>query len=467
MTRRNFIEAAAAFTAVGGFSAGAAVGGGRPNIRFGVLSDIHITNWESTEMFRTALKYYRQADVDAVMICGDMSDFGVLCDLKNVAKAWYEVFPDDKGLNGKRVEKLFIYGNHDIEPNEYGIGKVSLARSLMHCPGYKTDEVRKQRLDLVGAAKAWEECFNEPYEPIYRKTICGYDFIGAHWDTQARIRGLDEWFRKNGKSLDPAKPFFYFQHPHPKDTVNTSGPFTHDDGTTTRILSAYPNAVAFSGHSHTTLSDDRTLWRGAFTSIGASTLTKKGAEPNMLLENLFSCLDPVSPARQGMLVSVYDDKMVIDRRDFFWGEAVDEPWCLPLPAQAQERSVRIKKSSPPQFADDARVNIIFPKKAGGDGKVRFPPAVAEAKARPYDYAITVDYRHGEDIVASHTYRMFSPTAVLPKSHDSDIKRVTFAIPGSFMPKYDIGDACVTVVPRNSLGAAGKAISTGWVRIPKM
>ena len=465
MTRRSFLGSASAFVAVSGFASADKMLGGRLNLRFGVLSDTHITNWESADTFRRALRFYREADVDAVMICGDMTNMGVLCNLETVAKCWYEVFPGDKGQNGKHVEKLFIYGNHDAEPSEYGIGNVGLAKSLMHCPGYKTEEVRRQRLDLVGLGKAWESCFHEPFEPIYRKTVRGYDFIGAHWDTQARVRGLEEWFGKHGSSLDPSKPFFYFQHPHPQGTVNTSGPFSHDDGTSTRILSHYPNAVVFSGHSHTTLTDDRTLWRGSFTSIGASTLSERGAEPNMLVENLFASRDPALPARQGMLVSVYDDRLVLDRRDFFFNEPIDEPWIVPLPAMAENRVERMAKARAPQFADDARVYLIFGK-CGEDGSVRFPPAVAEPSARPFDYEVTVDYRHGEDIVARRMFRAYGPTVLQPKSHDLDVKRVTLTVPAGCMPKYDIGEARVTVVPHNSLGVAGRPIATGWVRVPK-
>jgi hypothetical protein len=73
---------------------------------------------------------------------------------------------------------------------------------------------------------------------------------------------------KDGKKIDPSLPFFYVQHPHLKDTCYGPWAWGHDAGITTKTLSAYPNAIAFSGHSHYSLTDERTIWQGAFTSVG-------------------------------------------------------------------------------------------------------------------------------------------------------------------------------------------------------
>lgn len=471
MTRRNFILSATALAAMRPLGAAQDILGSAPNLKFGVLSDTHITTWESAETFRRALRHFREADVDAVMICGDITHLGVLCNLEVVAKSWFEVFPDNLGRTGRVVEKLFIYGNHDVEPFSYGIGNVGLAGTLIHCPGLKVEEVRAQALPNYGLAKAWEKCFHEPYAPIWRKTVRGYDFIGAHWDTATTVRGLDAWFEKNGKTLDPRRPFFYLQHPALRGTINPPySQWSSDDGTATRILSRYPNAVAFTGHSHVTLTDERSLWRGAFTAIGASSANpQSGAHPYRLVDNLgaYDAQTALDPARQGLLVSVYDDRLVAERLDWVHGETIDEPWVVPLPAQAEDFAARAKKSFAPQFAKKARPRLRFGKKTGDDGILSFPPALAEARTRPFDYEITVEYRSGDEIMARHMFRMFSPTVVLPKVHDGDLGRVTYVVPAAYLPKYDLGEARVTVVPRNSLGAAGEPIATDWLRVPKM
>ena len=117
LSRRSFLVGASALSFTGcALPKGAAE---RPNLSFGVLNDIHITDRASTEVFRKTLAFFRDQKVDAVMIVGDMADHGLVCQLQNVADAWYDVFPDDRAPDGRKVEKLFVYGNHDFEGLAY------------------------------------------------------------------------------------------------------------------------------------------------------------------------------------------------------------------------------------------------------------------------------------------------------------------------------------------------------------
>lgn len=93
---------------------------GNPNIVIGILSDIHITGDSSVDTFVHTLEYFRTQRVDGVIIAGDMADNGLLAQLHRVADAWFRVFPDNKGLDGKYTEKLFIYGNHDVQASSMG-----------------------------------------------------------------------------------------------------------------------------------------------------------------------------------------------------------------------------------------------------------------------------------------------------------------------------------------------------------
>lgn len=467
LTRRGFLGSAAAFMAVRGFGSVETLLGGRPELSFGVLSDIHIGSRDSTGTFRKALRYYRDRGVDAVMICGDLANYGLLSQLKEVANAWYDVFPGDRGADGRHVEKVFIYGNHDADGLGF-YGNPGTAQFLMHSPGRTPRELQAEGIAGYGHARAWEECFHEQYSPVYMKNVKGYWFIGGHWDTQAGVRGLGDFLREHGDKLRGEKPFFYCQHQHPRGTVYRYGFFTHDDGTTTRLLSRFPNAVAFSGHSHTTLTDERSVWRGEFTSIGCSTLTAHGANVSRTYENLMPGRNYHGrPSRQGMLVSVSGARMVIERRDFFFDETLDEAWVLELPKQADwSFKTRAERSERPEFAAGAFVEVFYPEKVGADGTLRFPAALANSKARPFDYGVTIEYRYDDDDVSLHRYRMAGPTAHLPKAHDADVPLVQCVLPGKYMPLYDTGEYRITVEAHNSLGAAGKPLTTGWVRIPK-
>ncbi|MBR0504138.1 MAG: metallophosphoesterase, partial [Kiritimatiellae bacterium] len=210
--------------------------GGTPNLVLGIVTDIHLSigrsngvfvfNGEGT--FRSTLEWFRDRGVDGVVICGDMADNGLVEELQAVARVWYEVFPNDLAPDGHRVERLFVYGNHDYEGYTYGT-----ARNLFGDSAYD-HSINK---DL---AAAWQSCFNEAYTPVWRKDVKGYSFVGAHWIAD-HCRGWDEvgvpqmpdWFTANGATLDPSKPFFYIQHPPPKNTCHCDWVWGHDNGAST------------------------------------------------------------------------------------------------------------------------------------------------------------------------------------------------------------------------------------------
>ena len=127
--------------------ADAGLGGEKPNISVGVISDIHVTTPESTAAFRKALAYFRDRKVDAVVVAGDLSDWGLKSGLKYVADAWNSVFPGDRAPDGRKVEKLFCTGNHDYDGWWYGDMTLD-----MHVQGYFEDEA----LAKLGMKACWK-----------------------------------------------------------------------------------------------------------------------------------------------------------------------------------------------------------------------------------------------------------------------------------------------------------------------
>ena len=240
LSRRNFLGGAIALMGAGGCRS-LGVCGPRPNIVFGVISDVHITTPESAEMFIRTLKYFRDRKVDAVMVAGDLTDWGLKSSYRYLADAWYSVFPGDMAPDGRKVEKLFCTGNHDYDG--YWYGDMTLD---MHVQGYSEDEA----LVNFGMKKCWEEAFNESFAAVRRRTVKGYDFISAEWkEGKPWNVAADEWFAENGKTLDPKKPFFFFTHYPLGGTTSCSKP----NAPAVKALKSMPNAVAFSGHSTTSV----------------------------------------------------------------------------------------------------------------------------------------------------------------------------------------------------------------------
>ena len=212
LTRRFFIGGAGAFGGFGAFGGArlfaAAPGkfsGGRPRLRVGILSDIHvrfdgmtgkIVGYSDDATFVHALEWFRDQNVDAVMIAGDMADYGQICEMRRVAEDWFRVFPDDRRPDGGKVERIFVFGNHDWDYFKWPAGD---QYGVYGRYGAKDESELPARIMHFNAPKLWEEMFHEPFARVFSKTVKGYRFIGAHW--------MDEPNEKPGARYEVLAPY--------------------------------------------------------------------------------------------------------------------------------------------------------------------------------------------------------------------------------------------------------------------
>ena len=457
MTRRCFLACAAA---AGAKTFAAGVPAGAPRLKLGVLSDIHIYDERQLPVFERALAFFRDAGADGVIIAGDMADRGLTDQLALVAQAWFKVFPENKASDGRIVEKLFVYGNHDVQGHGYG----DTPRKLEEM--YPDEAERARHRIATDPAAAWETHFREPWQPVYAKKVKGYVFIGSHWGHE---RELDAFLKAHETELGlkEGRPFFYAQHPHPGNTVYGPWAWGNDRGTSTRPLSRYPNAVAFSGHSHHSLTDERSVWQGAFTSIGTSSLSYIFAQ--YWRENGDSCkAEPIKQmpclgqalAKQGMLVRVYDGALAIERREFMGGEKVGPDWVVPLDgSNAFAFATRGAKAVAPEFEPGAAVTVT--RAMGKDRKgtptdqvtVSFPAAKPSSTSRVYDYEVQAIVWNEDVDRPVATKRVFSTSFHLPPTREAKGGACVFAV--SELPaKQSVHFA---VRPVECYGRKGRAI----------
>ena len=472
LTRRFFLGGLASAFALGPrrifAAAPGAFSGGAPALSFGVLSDVHVClapggeklrDTYNTQTLEAAFAWFRDQGADAVVIAGDMAHSGLAGELKALADAWFKVFPNDKAPDGRHVERVFVFGNHDWS---------SLGRAKVVFPDEKT---RNENMLVANPKKWWDELFHEEWTPVFEKTVKGYPFIGAHWSFGA-CKGKDERFSKELKAFyaarktpfDPAKPFFHVQHPHPKATVHGDGVWGQDDGVSSAVLSAHPNAIAFSGHSHTSLTDERSIWQGAFTSIGCASLRnvsvgtpgvvsvtdgfengKTGRKSSKEVNALKAMAIPdLMDCRQGQFVRVYADRVVIARREFVTGASLGDDLVMPLPAAEKKPfafAPRAARAKAPAFPSGASLSVKRLTGAlrgkGAKGKHRkadvwevlIPAALAEATARPRVYEVTA-------ICADGTKREFAmavPAARFPVSDARVAKPCEFRLACARLP----------------------------------
>ncbi len=441
--------------------------GEKANLVLGVVSDIHISlrrengadTFDGAETYRKALSWLRDAGVDAVVNCGDIADSGILDELAEEARVWREVF------TGDAPERLFVFGNHDVDGFNRRAEKIFGEDAAAH--------LIRRNLD-----SAWQIVAGAKYAPVWHKRIRGYDFVGANWGKENEC---DEWLTQNAASFLPARPFFYIRHPHVPGTcmADCVNPRTlPTDASETALLSAFANAVVLSGHSHASLTDERSVWRGAFSAVNAGSLKYTGpwykdvapfGRENDNPPGPFNTEDPykimrridTSDGHQAMIARVYDDRIVFERMDVGSMRHLGDDWEVPL-APGVRYVPPASAFAAPEFPDGAELSVKMGrgKNRGGKGVpsveqdilvIAIPAANAVSGARALDYRIRLTDESGacdeRTVFAKSFYR------AADGSHEN--AETVCRLPVGRLKVR--GNVRVEVVPRNSLGIVGRQL----------
>ena len=482
MTRRDFIGnalAALGFSALpGGFLFAAPEGwkpGKKPNLVFGVVSDTHLRtrhgpsgkpghNWPD-KYFAAALEYFKRRGVDAVVHCGDMAHRGQVEEMQFHANAWNRVF----GPSGGPV-KLFVTGNHDAEGAGYGdfVEK-----------NYPDPAERAKHVLATDMAANWERIWSEKYDSVWHKEVKGYHFFGRNWGVDdAELVRLVEETGKTVRLDDPARPFFFMTHSRPVAPLR-------------KRVSAKRNAVSFFGHNHWSIANWNMAYlyygrlpcfecascepRGCSGLVGDAWITKAKLEGR----------DPASTGkgRQGYVVCMYDDMMVLERHDFSDGEAsLGADWVMPLgkrnPHPLSKDEFK-KVIGEPQFREGAKLEVSLDRidksnkvgKAATDTpvnpvnpvqensatpqlRVRIPLANGNPDSRVYAYEVVVVGDEGTQKLHKAVYAAGCNMGI---GHEPNGGVTTLEIPKSELPPGKT--LTFAVRPLTSLGTAGRPIAT--------
>ena len=451
--RREFLLSSGAFASAPVFGmASTSV----PRLKVGIVSDTHIQNEASARHFEKALRYFRDCGVDAVMHVGDISDWGLVSAWRYAAEAWERVFPGGLAPDGRKVEKLFTTGNHDFEGVKYWDQKEEMLAN-----GYSEAELLVEN----GIESQWERFFGEKFEPVVRKRVKGYDFITTHWNHRGDIV---EWMSAHGGELDKEKPFFFFQHVNPDNTVAAG--CSGDRGVARKAFDGVPNAVVIGGHTHLSLTDGHQIWQGGFTAVGAASMAwselpfgyenaRQLGAPKGHVEEM-----PPLPCRffqavkQAMVMSVYDGRIVFEKRDLTNDCDLDAPWIVPLPVAKgrpyafETHAASMAVSAFPDGVEVAARTVVGANRKG-EMSVQMVldfPAAVKGDVRAYDYEVRVESEQGGgDVVC----RVVSPTYNCGFAYECKEVRAVFSV--HKLPRkmpYRIA-----VYPRNSFGVAGAPV----------
>ena len=267
---------------------------GDPTLRIGFISDSHVCLMmpDNNKAFEKALAYLAARNVDVVVISGDVTEFSTPEELQIVIDTWNRAFPGGRAADGRTTAKFIAWGNHDYACASY-MGRMTKQQLRGAFPRMLIDE----------KAFWWERICGEDFPgEVFSKTFNGIPFVGAHWGHEEESV---DWMKAHPEAVDVSKFFVHVEHPHPPKTVydQPGGPKA-----VRKFLNAHPNCLSLSGHSHLSAADSRALWRGSFTAMTGST-----------------------PSRHAMVLGVYPDRLLIERRDLKHDGPAGPDWALPFP----------------------------------------------------------------------------------------------------------------------------------------
>ena len=425
--------------------------GGKPNLVFGVISDTHLrtgvksenlgANWPD-KYFVAALRYFKDCNVDAVVHCGDMAHRGQTREMEFHARAWRKVF----GKSGGPV-KLFVTGNHDVEGSTYGDFVTKR---------YPDPDERAKHVLATDMAANWERIWGEKYEPVWHKEVKGCHFFGRHWNVDYKdFAGLVNSSAAQCGLGEGTRPFFVLQHRRPYAELR-------------KALSSHGNAVSFFGHNHWSASNWNVIsLYGAFPCIqcpsceprGCTALTWDGYISKAPLEGREP--EKVGKGRQGFVVKLYDDMMVIERHDFTDGVAsIGTDWVMPLGQRPHPFSkAELKKViGEPQFGKSVKLKVEIAKSEVGEdvARILIPLADGNPDSRVYAYEIVVVGDEGTPKLRKAVYAAGCNMGI---GHEPNGGVTTLEIPKSELPPGQ--SLTFAVRPLTSLGTSGRPIITDF------
>lgn len=276
-------------------------------LTFAVLSDIHVQSWDKRAIrkFGHALDDLRHAapEAEALIINGDLGN-GNPEDYEMVRQT-LDKHPHPQGV-------YYTIGNHEF----YRMWHDRRGRwSPGTFPNGDTDRAARERfLRFTGEPKVY-----------YERQIRGYRFLFLgteryrQSDPQVEedaflTRDQLQWLKaKLKEAAQGKKPVFIFLHQPLPDTVSGSGKEGSGRGVVQHrelkaLLSLYPKAILFSGHSHRELAQPRTLVRDGFVMVNSSSVSRPW--------RVDGPFPPDAEKSEGLIVEAAPDRVLIRGRDF-------------------------------------------------------------------------------------------------------------------------------------------------------
>ena len=394
--------------------------GDSKTLKIGVIGDTQLISLSDenefyskfSKNFKKTLEILKENKIDVLIIDGDIINVGYPEAYDNFLAQYNSVYGDTKKENAPILN--LIMGNHDYW---------SLRGDS------KSSNEEKQKL--------FEEKTKE--KPYSHKIINGYHFINWSCDNSS----LEDpyvnfsWFEKQielAKSSDN-KPIFVTTHFPPKDTVYGSEDWGAD--TLNKYLEKYPQIINFSGHSHFSLIDERSIYQKDYTAIQTQSLSyielEEGKINGSIPKDEYDNIMISAKNCMGLICDVDDTKVIIKRISFEKNEFYGKDWIIDVPINKNNFRYlhhEMEKNSPKpyfNFKKEEDKKIII-EKISNNNIIKFKQAFHPNFVHSYKIIFT------NELNANSTYLYFSDFFLMP-SDRKDI--ISFRISKRFSGKYKV------------------------------
>lgn len=306
-------------------------------VRFAVGSDLHIgRNDDASEKLKNAFDAFYKVDsqLDAAVFVGDITNNGAEGEYNKLI----DILNDKLTGNTKLAMPM---GNHEFNTASGAVDRYKTAVAKLK------SEVNRQDTNM-------NITVGDGYHII---SMSAKNYAGDYSDNY-------DWLKQQLEEAvaeDPDKPIFLAQHHGFKDSAYVTNEWYGSFGEIEELLKQYPQVIDFSGHSHATLNDPRSINQDlGFTAIQDGTI---GA----YFENEKGKMEGTRPAdsenaSQALIVEVdQNNQVTIRRMDLTSGKYIGKSWKLNTPDLVQNKSFtyttekRTTESAVPSFPQGAEV----------------------------------------------------------------------------------------------------------------
>lgn len=403
-------------------------------ITVGIMSDLQLpVDAKDNNLYaintKKALEYFKSREIDVLINAGDLTDLSA-----DSAYAPYKNYLDSV-FGSDRPVTVQVMGNHDYWNDT---GKADTLSKL------------RDRFTRMTGDQPWSH-----------KVVNGYHFLaispangnmdGSYGLIKNKIRAeIDAAVKEN-----PDKPVFIVTHQHPEKTVYGSDEWGNKD--LTEIFSEYPQIISFSGHSHYSLFDERSIWQGRFTAVNTQCVSYVELESGK--EN-----GSIPPHEEDspmvMIMEIHPDEIRITRYNLAKEREEKDDWMISLPVNPDNflytTEKRVNKAVAPVFTAEAVGEGVTAAVIKEDDSEKETAGFRFAAATHPDFvhSYNVKFSSGNE---SKTYSYFSDFCAGP---DIMTPYPAFAFPKELKP----GSYRIEITAVESFGKESQQKITGTVTV---